>query len=72
MSPVIQLQSAIINAVKNGAQTINMSQWLRRTSLECVGRAALGHSFGPLRNFSTRHGDAVDEVMFVYLASYMP
>ncbi|TFK51292.1 cytochrome P450 [Heliocybe sulcata] len=55
-----QLRDAITGKIKNGAEEIDMMDWMTRTALELIGRAGLGYSFNIMEEGSVdEYGSAV-------------
>jgi len=47
-----ELRAVISNKIKSGVEEIDMLDWMKRTALELIGRAGLGHSFDVMQDGS--------------------
>jgi len=47
--------------VANGAQEVNIAEWMGKFSLEIIGQAGLGYSFGTLEGRNDEYCTALKE-----------
>ncbi|OSX63042.1 hypothetical protein POSPLADRAFT_1046379 [Postia placenta MAD-698-R-SB12] len=69
------LRDAIASRVDNGAQDIDILDWMSRTALELVGQAGLGYSFDPLiRDKADSYAEALKALIptAFTLRTYLP
>nr|BAK09468.1 cytochrome P450 [Postia placenta] len=69
------LRDAIASRVDNGAQDIDILDWMSRTALELVGQAGLGYSFDPLiRDKADSYAEALKALVptAFTLRTYLP
>jgi hypothetical protein len=51
--------------VADGPQEIDIIQWMRQTTLELVGQAGLGYSFGSFEGREDEFGQTLKELAYV-------
>ena len=64
-----QLVTVLRGKVSAPRTEVEIAEYMSRFSLECVGRAALGYSFGPLEKHGTDYSRALKEFGWVTLFS---
>jgi hypothetical protein len=59
--PRWQLRENFDSRVANGSQEINIAEWMGKVSIELIGQAGLGYSFGTLEGRNDRFYQALKE-----------
>jgi hypothetical protein len=59
--PRWQLRENFDSRVANGSQEINIAEWMGKVSIELIGQAGLGYSFGTLEGRNDQFYQALKE-----------